>query len=1233
MICRKVFFLAGLTLCVILQSFCQTVTSARNGSWNDPSTWDSNTVPDLSNASLVSILHDVHLGAGESHSYSLDIGGTLRIDDGAMLYVHSIDGVNGDVHVSGSLLVNGTLASGDGVRYQTTARNTFFGSAGVFRMKGGPRSYIPIALWDEHSTLIVEGFGSSGYVALAYSDGWRQSFGNVTFDCPSQSTFVDLNGHLRDIRGNFIVRNTNSNALRLSATQRSFISIGKDFRIEGPSEVWFNTTGDSTRVFVGGNFDYRSTSVGPTYLATRGRTYLRVGGQMLWSSPGALRFCSGSADSTGVRRATLELHGGLAISSGTMICPSPGRGSIVFAGAEDQTVSIPQNAMSGNFNYVVERESVVDVGLSRTNGSGNFYVKGHLKLGSPSIDGALHPISGNINTSQRFFYPGSTIEYNGVDTQTIGAHHPSDGGVNVECRNPAGVIMQTPMTVKDFTASHAVHMNGNAISIHGDVTFAEGTLRTPGRFSFAGASMQVASFNGNEIPVLELTKNAGTHVRLSSTLGVSERVSILSENTTLQSDGHLVCLSRNDNTDGTAAVSPIPAGSSIEGNVIVQRHMQGEGRIYRYMASPVENETVAGLKDDFPVTGIFADPSTGAGLNTTAPSLFYFDDGDAQSGWVPFPSQGAAADNVLVPGRGYAAFIRRDKKSTTVNFVGRLNQGSVGIPVSYNAAAPESLRGWNLIGNPYASAINWSIEEGWSRSEGISRTFAIRDNAAGTFHYSDGEIGDFSPPNIASGQSFWIHAAEPDPSVVIHEAAKVQYGGEFFRERENNTLDFISIRVSGGGMKDHAFVRIRKNAKRKFDHFDAKKMNNETLSLWTISTDAIPLAINAVDSMSCEQEIPLGLAIRDVSRTEVFTLSISVSGSFEGSEISVMDKYTDSLAVADGYVFAVSPSSLADITNRFTLIIRPRPYTEALQLRPIQCGDSVAYVEISSGRHASYWATTTDSADPIMNIMEDNKAVIRIPLGKKEREVVVRTRNFCRHITLDTFLLQSRPLPERPNVVSASRCPAGDIVLEVVPSSEDVIIYDERGGPISFREENSRLRLRDIHAGEIALQLKSRDGCVSRKKRLSIEDVDDRILSVVMKNGLLQSSMAGWWWRDGFLISEEIGDTISPSGEGRYVISTTYKGCEISASYDVEESSVGVSLSPVPFRDQLKVYSIREDLVQLSLMSIDGRVRGRYDLRGASSIIETSDIPDGVYIAEVVSTNAVYRLKVVKWNY
>ena len=61
-------------------------------------------------------------------------------------------------------------------------------------------------------------------------------------------------------------------------------------------------------------------------------------------------------------------------------------------------------------------------------------------------------------------------------------------------------------------------------------------------------------------------------------------------------------------------------------------------------------------------------------------------------------------------GRGYLAAYAPEYSGTTHTFTGSLNFGSKSVAVSLPSNP------WNLVGNPYPSAVDWQAPSGWSRS-------------------------------------------------------------------------------------------------------------------------------------------------------------------------------------------------------------------------------------------------------------------------------------------------------------------------------------------------------------------------------------------------------------------------------------------------------------------------------------------------------------------------------------
>ncbi|MCB0497846.1 MAG: hypothetical protein KDC79_17020, partial [Cyclobacteriaceae bacterium] len=121
----------------------------------------------------------------------------------------------------------------------------------------------------------------------------------------------------------------------------------------------------------------------------------------------------------------------------------------------------------------------------------------------------------------------------------------------------------------------------------------------------------------------------------------------------VNSNGHMRLLSTSDTT--SAYVKSLSSGAQITGDVSVQRYMEGEGKLWRHIASPVAGATVDQLQESIPVTGIFAGASTGY---TDNPSMYSYDESQVGNEWINFPPDDGDSTEVLVSGRGYVVWIR-----------------------------------------------------------------------------------------------------------------------------------------------------------------------------------------------------------------------------------------------------------------------------------------------------------------------------------------------------------------------------------------------------------------------------------------------------------------------------------------------------------------------------------------------------------------------------------------------
>jgi hypothetical protein len=148
----------------------------------------------------------------------------------------------------------------------------------------------------------------------------------------------------------------------------------------------------------------------------------------------------------------------------------------------------------------------------------------------------------------------------------------------------------------------------------------------------------------------------------------------------------------------------------------IKRYISGAAEAWHLLASPVSNQSISGSWLPF---GNYGDKTkTGKG---TGYDLYLWD--EPSNCWIyklnPDPivnwnSLNPGSD--FVTGRGYLYSL--EAINQTKEFDGNLNNGTINYGLTRGIIENEQndLNGFNLIGNPYPSSVDWSASSGWIRS-------------------------------------------------------------------------------------------------------------------------------------------------------------------------------------------------------------------------------------------------------------------------------------------------------------------------------------------------------------------------------------------------------------------------------------------------------------------------------------------------------------------------------------
>lgn len=374
----------------------------------------------------------------------------------------------------------------------------------------------------------------------------------------------------------------------------------------------------------------------------------------------------------------------------------------------------------------------------------------------------------------------------------------------------------------------------------------------------------------------------------------------LSAGKTLKVLGNLTLQS---NAKETASFVDQGGTLSVNGTTSVQQYLTGAGGAtpsgrFWYISIPVSSATSA-LID-------------AAGMN----KVWYYNE--------PTHAYNEITDNTtaLNVGTGYVA---RLGANDTVTFSGTLNTGNQTFYTT-RTGTDNDKRGFNLVGNPYPSYLDWTAANKtnlmptiWFRSMNSSNNmvFDTYNALLGTGISASGNpITQYIPPI----QAFWVRVdSDGDTGILGFTNAMRSHQTGSLKSGETN--DLIRLQVSNGINRDETVIAFNSCAGNGFESFDSPKMSNkdkEIPELYTVA-DSEHIAINGLESVATNETIPLGFK---TAKNGTFTISLNEIEGLNDIPVILEDKLlnlTQDLTQSPTYVFT---SDSSDNTNRFVVHLK-----------------------------------------------------------------------------------------------------------------------------------------------------------------------------------------------------------------------------------------------------------------------------------------------------------------------
>ncbi|MDB5002218.1 MAG: hypothetical protein JWQ34_443, partial [Mucilaginibacter sp.] len=552
----------------------------------------------------------------------------------------------------------------------------------------------------------------------------------------------------------------------------------------------------------------------------------------------------------------------------------------------------------------------------------------------------------------------------------------------------SGTVTQTGGTIVFPLVSASVFTNNAA-----PATF----TASAGSVTFSGAGAQSITNLNTTTPVT--FNNLNISVSGTKTLvGAGKFIIASSGVITLSTIGNTIfnpgiaLLTLSSNATSTASVATLPPNTSITGSpstISIQRYITGGNIIYRgyrLLSSPVQDPGSGGYYSLGYLIGggaggtgsyISAATGTGGGFDVTGnPSMFLYRESATPSNasftsgnyrgiekinnTTPSYSIGITGDGShnLGVGNGLLYFYRGNTGTSTsavpnslmFTSSGVLNQGPITVTswvtgttnLSYTAASigpPTDPRtnvvGYNLVGNPYPSTIDWNTFHTTAGATGILGTnldatiYTVDPTTQGYATYLNGGSTNSGSRYIASGQGFFVHANAPGAQLTFYEDAKVpNQPSPLSLNASTPSVEHTHLRLQlakDSVHKEDIYLGFAANASTKYviDEDAPYRLGNGTVSLSSFSSDNKAMAINFLPLPKGVQTIPLNVLTAAFGTYKLNLTEISTA--FNIYDVWLKDNYTkDSLDIKHNptYTFNIKTDTATYGANRFKVVIR-----------------------------------------------------------------------------------------------------------------------------------------------------------------------------------------------------------------------------------------------------------------------------------------------------------------------
>ena len=292
-------------------------------------------------------------------------------------------------------------------------------------------------------------------------------------------------------------------------------------------------------------------------------------------------------------------------------------------------------------------------------------------------------------------------------------------------------------------------------------------------------------------------------------------------------------------------------------------------------------------------------------------------DGAYNEGWLSY----TGTSNPLSPMKGIAI---RYTPSSNINYFfqdGVPNNGPQSTTITRTASpAHPTEEGWNLVGNPYPSCIDWpavaSLNPGITgscyvfHSTGLFTGYWGAINSAGVF------TGGLTSATLATAQGFFVRKSSvgSGPFVMDNSVRTNSPASSFKTEQLTNE---IRLTLSDGHNTDEIVSYTDVTASSGYDSgLDAEKIPAGSTVYISFALQGNEYAINALDAITEQTELPLVLWAQNTGNYTINASALNITG----LTAYLKDAQTNTLTDLSAGAVSVSLTGAQTYSGRYSIV-------------------------------------------------------------------------------------------------------------------------------------------------------------------------------------------------------------------------------------------------------------------------------------------------------------------------